>query len=881
MPVPSVRLGAVDRFFRSRTQLAAIAVLGLCVLLAVGVQIYSSLSLSRVLSENWRGAYDLLVTASEGGLTTCTSGSDRLIAPNFVGFSGAGGISLDQWSTIREIAGVEVAAPIGAVGQIANVAQDIYVDVPIDSQQKPTGYSLSGRLVIDDGVNRWELPPAEFLIQTSPEKSPGHRVISTAAGWSESQNYADVSLAVTPPFPVSVIAIDPASEKELLGDRGGFLDSLITIGSVDISTAESASVGFTDLIGKGRLKETPGMFTYLILAPQDSPVIPLIVNSATERSSSLTLESSTFSPLSDATSQNLAQLFAQVTPTLSPTQESTIDLSTRLIPFSGDPLSFPAPGTNVESRDFGGSYYTGDGLQPAIPGPAQLTPGTAANQSGCVMNAAPQDDFMSSATAPRGLGDYHEQTYRSLTTLPEPEVPVAPVPVGSYSVSDVDLGAGDVSYVPLGAYESGETQILGQVDDPDTARSQGVVRPGISGLGITTGSAGALTTLEAAKLIRGDTPIDAIRVRVAGVDRYDDAGRAKVAKVAEAIRALGLHVDVVAGSSREAVGIYVPDYTPTDAGGWEDLGWVRQQWSALDAAAKVESSLDVGGLALLVYAVVGGALLAGAASVLAGIARRRAVRTLRQIGWTGRQALVWVGGEYLVGAAVLVAVSATALGFAWWADTLSPILGTVVGVVVAGYCAGGLLSALLAMRDPQAPRRRGVHKDVHPVATAAAFGVKTAARTRGVTVTTALTLALIGAGVGVASGAILGAITGAGATLLAGVAVSSLLPLHLALAMVGVCSGLVLAVVGRRADRPRRARALDALTRMGWERRTVNVSLAAELAITLVLALILAPVAVAAVSLLANYPLIVTVPLTVAGTVLAAGVILTTRTARA
>lgn len=458
---------------------------------------------------------------------------------------------------------------------------------------------------------------------------------------------------------------------------------------------------------------------------------------------------------------------------------------------------------------------------------------------------------------------------------------MAPVPVGTYSVSDVDLGEGDVSYVPLGAYESGETEILGQVDNPDTAPSQGILRPGISGLGITTGSAGALTTLEAAKLIRGDTPIDAIRVRVAGVDRYDNAGRAKVARVAEAIRSLGLHVDIVAGSSREAVSIYVPEYTPTASGDWEDLGWVRQQWSALDAAAKVESSLDVGGLSLLVYAVGGGALLAGTASVLAGIARRRAVRTLRDIGWTGKQALVWVGGEYLIGTGVLFVVSAAALGFAWWADTLSPFLGMVVCVVVAGYCVGGLLSAMLAMRDPHARRRRGVHKDVHPVATAAAFGVKTAARTRGVTITTALTLALIGAGVGVAAGAILGAVTGAGATLLAGVAVSSLLPLHLALALIGVCAGLVLAIVGRRADRPRRVRALEALTGMGWERRTMNVSLAAELGVTLIGALILAPTTVAVVSILAHYPLLLTIPLTVAGTILAAGVTLTTRTARA
>ncbi|MBX3088260.1 MAG: hypothetical protein KF742_07195 [Cryobacterium sp.] len=455
------------------------------------------------------------------------------------------------------------------------------------------------------------------------------------------------------------------------------------------------------------------------------------------------------------------------------------------------------------------------------------------------------------------------------------------MPVGTYTVKEFSAGSGGAVRVPLGAYESGETEILGQVSDPDSAETKGVLRPGISGLGITTGSAGALTTLEAAKLIRGDTPIDAIRVRVAGVDRYDDAGRAKVARVADEIRSLGLHVDVVAGSSLEAVSIYVPDYFPTSGGGWEDLGWVRQGWSALDAAAKVQSSLDVGGLALLIYAVVGGTLLAGAASVLAGFGRRRAVGTLRQMGWTGAQAIVWIGGEYLVGAGLLALVSASALGFAWLAGTLSPALSVVVGVVVAGYCAGGALSAFLAMREPVAMRRKAMHKDVQPVATAVAFGLKNAVRNLGVTATTTLTLILIGIGAGVAVGAIMTAVSGAGATLLAGVAVSGLLPLHLALALLGVSAGLVLAAVGRRADRPRRSKAIEALSGMGWDSRAMNVSLFAELGITVLLALVLAPAAVVAVSLLAGYPLLVTLPVSILGTVLAASIILSTRTTRA
>lgn len=867
-----MRLSAFDRFFRSRTQLAAIAVLGLCVLLAVGVQVYSSLNLSRVLSANWRGTYDILVTTENSGLVACLSGSDKLLAPNFVGFSGEGkGITLSQLNAVRSIGGVGIAAPIGAVGILNQFPQDVFAAVPVDNSLGAKGYELRGKLAINDGVGERELSHGSSLVQVSSD--PGEPALISGTGNVDSTSAA-ASVAEMPGIPVTVIAVDPVAEAALLGEHGKFLRPLIAAERLNTSSITASYVGLSKI-----LQGHPQFLSMLALFDEKSAVVPLIVNLNGDRSISVQLSTSTFLPLANVSATNFARKFVEENPPLQSQGNKTIDVSDGAIPFVETSLTFPAPGVGPVTPTPFAFLTTSGGLQPAAASPRDLQPFGTAGDTGCRLRATPKGSLNSTSL---GLsGGYREQTYRSLTSLPRPEVPVAPVPVATYSVSDVDLGEGDVSYVPLGAYESGETEILGQVDNPDTAPSQGTLRPGISGLGITTGSAGALTTLEAAKLIRGDTPIDAIRVRVAGVDRYDNAGRAKVAKVAGAIRSLGLHVDIVAGSSREAVSIYVPEYTPTASGDWKDLGWVRQQWSAMDAAAKVESSLDVGGLALLVYAVGGGALLTGTASVLAGIARRRAVRTLRDIGWTGKQALVWVGGEYLIGAGMLFVVSAAALGYAWWADMLSPFLGIVVGVVVAGYCVGGLLSAMLAMRDPQARRRRGVHKDVHPVATAAAFGVKTAARTRGVTITTALTLALIGAGVGMAAGAILGAVTGAGATLLAGVAVSSLLPLHLALALIGVCAGLALAIVGRRADRPRRARALEALTGMGWEHRTMNVSLAAELGVTLIGALILAPAIVAVVSILAHYPLPLTIPLTVAGTILAAGVILTTRTTRA
>ena len=90
------------------------------------------------------------------------------------------------------------------------------------------------------------------------------------------------------------------------------------------------------------------------------------------------------------------------------------------------------------------------------------------------------------------------------------------------------------------------------------------------------------------------TAMDAVRVRVAGVDGYDRAGIAAVGAVADEIERLGLAATIVAGSSPEAVRMRVDGYafgtmdaaTPSRRSG--TLGTVEQgDWSQLGAAARL------------------------------------------------------------------------------------------------------------------------------------------------------------------------------------------------------------------------------------------------------------------------------------------------------
>lgn len=186
-------------------------------LLAVGVQVYSSLSLSRVLSENWRGAYDLLVTADAGDLTTCTTGNDELVAPNFVGFGSGKGISLDQWNAVRGVGDVEVAAPIGAVGQLSSYAQSAFIYAPVEAALGPRGFSVTGTLAIDDGVQPSIIGSNHYFIQVDPTQSSlEKRAMATAMGWSGGNDDITVAIASLPAIPITIVAVDPESERQLL-----------------------------------------------------------------------------------------------------------------------------------------------------------------------------------------------------------------------------------------------------------------------------------------------------------------------------------------------------------------------------------------------------------------------------------------------------------------------------------------------------------------------------------------------------------------------------------------------------------------------------------------------------------------------------------------
>jgi hypothetical protein len=387
--------------------------------------------------------------------------------------------------------------------------------------------------------------------------------------------------------------------------------------------------------------------------------------------------------------------------------------------------------------------------------------------------------------------------------------------------------------VPLGAYDPPRTVWLGSDGDAPTPVE---MTPTLNPAGLVMVPPLAITDLEGAIVLRGDRPIDAIRIRVSGVSGYDPEGRSRIESVATTIADMGLDVDVVAGSSPQTVEVFVPDYF-VDTAGARDLGWVRQEWTTLGAAERVVRGLTTGTVQILVLGILAGLVSAAAIQVVQAATRRREIAVLMASGWSQRNVWVWVMSE-----AALAAAGVLVLGLVGWFVAGG---GTMPGLAASFVAISLLIAPALALRatrigittgtaavrggdlNERAPRLPGVGGPV----TLGFRGVVTRPMRALVMVLalagTAAALALVATVVGEAA-------QRAGPTRLAS-AVSQVIQPSLLVTLAGVvlANAAALAAMWRMDSRARAGEAA-ALVAAGWSRRQILASRsAAGLAIAL------------------------------------------------
>ena len=447
------------------------------------------------------------------------------------------------------------------------------------------------------------------------------------------------------------------------------------------------------------------------------------------------------------------------------------------------------------------------------------------------------------------------------------------LPIAGFDADAIALPADPLSYVPLGAYDPATTT---RVSDASGEPTDPVgLLPIAGGLGLVGARTAAIADIGAMADSFREPRMDAVRVRVAGVDRYDAAGIATVGSVAEAIERLGLSATIVAGSSPQTVRLAVDGYAfgTTDAGGVQKvgaLGAVEQQWSALGAAARLGTSVSQASLALLATVIAATLALFAIGSLAGGAVRRSEAATLRTLGWTRGRILRWLLAEQWPAIVAVLATGGLAALLAVdnaivLSATASVALAVIVIAVVRAVSGSSgermrfaTADELLQERAEDRPEVRWTNSSVPPAghegyglahetmddpadaADAAAHGAQGRAGTRrrprmrlGAESQLGFGLRLVRADGGAAAGnaaavLIVMATTasfvlsvglgraGAGQSLVARFGTAQALAPQLALGVVGVAAGVLLTVLVRARTLQRRQRSRAVLRELGW-----------------------------------------------------------------
>jgi hypothetical protein len=868
-------MNAVQRFIRSKVLLLTAAILIAAMCLSVLVQSQSQAALNRTVDENSRGLYDVLVQAK--------APAGALLQPEIA--NGTGGISFEQLESIKKLSGTSVAAPISLVSRVTQnleaprldamdylgynaglagtatadqaagaTAPDKWPAAESVLSDESKKYRLTASAVSSDGVSEQTLfkSTAEGTLGkaklveeqaaggssiriAAPEGETGIKFPAPAGGSEHNLFNLSVSLPLAPEVTESVVAVDPAAERALLGSAGDFLAPLEKAPPADARNA--GAIGryfeglFTTGIGLGQLEEGPDFLGVKLKywAPlmtqyqqakrngqltADSQAIPLIVRSGT----SLDLKYNVKIEEIDESGKVVKDVG---------TVSRSLDKD--YLPFvSKDPFVLSWPGSTDHSSLLGATGNFNQGLYtPAtwstdFAAAPKYTDGEEA-ANGAVDKTAVPGEWVTINRLPEksanGTPVYQtqrepvdERSYReNLATGEKTAAPLAMV-YGTFDPAAVAEAAGDVNKLPLGGYDPTPFTLVKDAEGKDVPATE--LEPSLSATGLASQSAGAITDYYGLAAARGYTDnadvIDAVRVRAKAPGSWKEA-QPEVEKLAAEIRDMGLEATIVAGSAREDASIFVPGYSKDDAGKESALGTVQQSWVRQNAAEAVTGSLSGTNVTLLFLTLCGAALLTGASTVSYIRKRRSEAGTLRAMGWTQRRIRSWVLEEFGVGA-VLLAVAGLVLSLVSWslATALVCVAVLLLYIGAAFFAAQQLRHRDVIDQEPQHDER------LIPVDSPLTFANRQLGTNKFNTLALAVAVGVFGAAVGGLIALLIDIPRAAGASALSGLAAASVALPSILLALAGVVVGLVLTLVTGRFELNAKRQYLSILEAMGW-----------------------------------------------------------------
>ncbi|MGW5047865.1 FtsX-like permease family protein [Streptomyces griseoluteus] len=733
---------------------------------------------------NARSAYDVLVRPP--GSQTAVERQSGRVAPNFL--SGTfGGITMEQYRRIRDMAGVDVAAPVANIGYLV-VGSSVTVDVSrfLDSGASRQILRLSPTLTAGLGVQRMS-DQYVYLTRsplTSAESSDGLFRSDTLEEGTTQKSTRQYQLKgkydvcfyfnrdktektrfnIDLPMKPNLIAEDRSGKSafdrdlhSMMNCRSGQDKATIDVwtgypvllSAVD-PVAEDRLVGLGDAVTSGRMltaKDKPWVPSSRSVHGQRDSYIPALLSSnpLTAGTLSATVERLDIgdqaelpSKLGNPTAHRFVSGLhgtpvGQVRADLSQGYRKTLGEDS----FSTDVYWTVGPVTYRK---------TPGGELAAETQPPQKPSLWVTNSSEQPFPFVPEEN----------QGEQYRKVTKHAATdcigrgfcdgvdsgrLPNPFVHL----VGRYDTGKLS-GFAPLSEAPLETYQP--PQVTGADGATRKALKDQPLRPDRNLGGYLSPPPTMLTTMDSITALtksrripslQDTAPVSAIRIRVAGVSGVDTASRARVNAVAGRIQAAypGLQVDVTVGSSP------APQTVALSAS-----AQVTERWVAKGVALRIIRAVDTKSAVLFVLVLVVCALFLGQAALASVRSRRTEIGTLRCLGWSSGEVLRLVLGELAV-IGLAAGAAGTVVAYALGRVLGQPDTGAksllVLPVAFLLATAAGMVPAWLATRLGPMEAVRSAVTAVHrtrPVRSVAGLAVLNLLRVRGRTSLGAAGLAL-------------------------------------------------------------------------------------------------------------------------------------------
>ncbi|SDZ66896.1 putative ABC transport system permease protein [Evansella caseinilytica] len=539
---------AVKRIWNRKksTVITVLAMVCFFILVPIGVENSreSQLKVTETLEVYSRGSYDLLIRSK--GSRTLIENELGVVEDNYIG-DGKGGISIEQWQAIKQNPEVEIAAPVASLGYFSGNTSAVKLPL-LDYPARFTWqfYTSDGveQFPISESLSMFYLGLIDNSLWYSEETYPypANPPNALTSGMSAflPQNY------------YLLTAIDAESEKALTG--------------IDFSTLYR-EIGEED-------EETLSVFLQYRNNPPVIPIlqredlhIPLSLSVKVEKLDfSLSEFSDKYDVPEDSTltyelqlmDEEVQKRFENELLRLPIIEEEhyTYDLTEYQHPFDGTYLTIDHQleiGRATEAEG-GGALYNDTGYYYTAAKVPYIIDGEQIHVE--IAEAGPPPEYKKI--------EEHGQSY--FETM---DAPYMLWQLGTFRPPKEENA---LTSSPLGIYSTEKVKKTAGIEMTPT------ISPGSF---IATPAAG-VTTLEAAELLKGDKPIDAVRVKLNGIERYDEAAQERIENLATMFMEQGYMVDIVAGSSFQTLHLNV-----------EGIGEVTSPWTTLGVAQTLTNSWNV------------------------------------------------------------------------------------------------------------------------------------------------------------------------------------------------------------------------------------------------------------------------------------------------